>query len=617
MAEEMYQDPYAPLTPKERRNPTFGKIMLASAVGALIALVAVGLFKLLMMIGLIGSIGSTPAYPVAKHSFLKIDLTQSFPERTPSDLSQMLDNSGELGFADMLRCIEQARTDSHIDGIYLYMGSLYGLSWGQSAELRTALQQFRDSKKPVWVYADGYSQQGYFVASVADSIFLNPSGMVEFKGIGSEALFFKEMLDRLAVKMTLIRPRSNAFKSAGERYTLDHMSESNRTQVREYIGSIWRYALECISESRGIGIAELNVLADSLAAVLPNDALSHRLADRLCFESDILASLKEHYECPGMVTLNNYNTRLAPNGSKDRIAIIYAEGDVVSGSGFNTAVYSDKITRALNDAADDNSIKAIVLRINSPGGMVTASEIMTNAVARAKEKKPVVVSMSDVAASAGYEIACNADCIVAQPTTLTGSIGVFATLPEVGGTLKRYLGITTDTAKTNANATALSIMRPLSPQALQLMQRNVEEFYTVFVSRVAKGRNLEYSFVDSIARGRVWTGRDAQKLGLVDTLGGLNDAIRIAAQMAKTDKYATVDYPANDNLLTELMNRKSGNSGTAKARLDATRPLPSPTPSAALGDGVWVSGHHMISLLNHILETQGLQARVEFFLLTD
>ena len=598
------------------KSPSFGKIMLASGIGTLIVLILIGIFKLCLFLGLIGSISSDKTAEVGNDSFLKIDLTKAVYERTPSELSSLMGENSPVGFSDILRGISAAASDSRIKGLYLYMGSTFPYSWGRCEELRTALSRFSESGKPVYAYADNYTQQGYFVASVADSIFLNPSGIVEFRGIGAEAMFYKEMLDKLAVRMTLVRPKSNSFKSAGETYTMNRLSDANRKQIREYIASIWNYVVDQISETRDIAPEQLNAYADRLECALPQDAVANRLVDRLCFENDILASIESEYSCKKTVEVSDYCKTAAvskPSASKNKIAVIYAEGDVVTGGGYAPAVYSDNITRALNDAAADASIKAIVLRVNSPGGAVTASEIMTDAVLRARQHKPVIVSMGDVAASAGYEISCNANYIVAEPTTLTGSIGVFAAIPEVGGTLKRYLGITTDTVKTNANSTALSILRPMSPAVLDLMQRNVEDFYTVFVSRVAKGRNLPYEHVDSIARGRVWTGHDALRLGLVDALGGLDDAVSIAADSAGVSDYRVVDYPSHDDLLTELMNRSGKSSGVARS--DAPSPLSDLMPHA--GDGVWVGGSTMVDILNRICDTKGLQARVEFFLLTE
>ena len=602
---------------KKSRGVSFGNIMLASAVGTLIVMVLIGLFKLVVLIGIVGS-SSSETEPIAAESFLKIDLTEAIPERTPGDLEAILSQSEGTGFSDLLRSLNAAATDNKIKGLYLYFGSSSFLSWGKSEELREALLAFRKSGKPVLAYADGYSQQGYYLASAADSIYLNPSGLVEFRGIGAEAMFFKEMLDRLDVKISLIRPKSNSFKSAGETYTMNHMSDANREQIRQYINSIWGHVTVKISETRNISVERLNAMADSLSACLPEDALQNGLVDKLCFESDISATIKETYKGKKIVEVSKYIPTIKNNVNvKERIAIIYAEGDVNIGTGTGTGVYSDKIAKALNDAANDDNIKAIVLRVNSPGGMVTASEIMTHAVANAKAKKPVIVSMSDVAASAGYEISCNATCIVAEPTTITGSIGVFAVLPEVGGTLRRYLGITTDTANTNANSTALSIMRPMSPRALELMQRNVEEFYTVFIGRVAKGRGLDVDFVDSIAKGRVWTGLDALELGLVDTLGGLETAIAIAAKEANIKTYRVVDYPVKETLWEQLMNMRKKSSGTL-ATADNTPTGPTARPSAPLmGDGVWIGGNTVIETLTRICETQGLQARVEFILITE
>jgi len=304
--------------------------------------------------------------------------------------------------------------------------------------------------------------------------------------------------------------------------------------------------------------------------------------------------------------------------SGDKIAVIYAEGDVVEGTGYNVSVYSDKITKSLNDAAKDDHVKAIVLRVNSPGGMVIASEIMTNAVARANAKKPVIVSMGDVAASAGYEISCNATTIVAEPTTLTGSIGVFATLPEVGTTLQHFLGVTTDTVKTNRNSTALSLLRPCSEETLELMQRNIEEFYLTFIGRVAQGRHMTVDAVDSIARGRVWTGIDALRLGLVDTLGGLHEAIAIAAEKAGLKNYQVVDYPKPEDIWKELLNRGKENGGTLERLRSRNQNVPVPSALTPIeGDGVWMNGNLIPAAIERICNNTGMQARVEFFLLAD
>ena len=329
-----------------------------------------------------------------------------------------------------------------------------------------------------------------------------------------------------------------------------------------------------MSETRGIPADSLNAYADNLSAFLAEDAQARRLVDNLEFENGLKTFIKENYDSKRMVTVAKYAKSIKAKPSKDRIAVIYAEGNVVSGesNGFQQAVYGNDIAKALDKAAADKNVKAIVLRVNSPGGAVTASEIMTDAVMRAKKEKPLVVSMSGVAASAGYEISCNADCIVAQPTTITGSIGVFGTIPEIGSFLRNKLGITTDTVGTNRNSTGLSMMRPLSSDARAMMQRNIEDFYQTFIGRVAKGRNLKVEFVDSIARGRVWTGTDAISIGLVDTLGGLYTAVSIAAEKAGISDYSVKNYSVEKKWYDKLLNSDKTEEAKLRARVAAIIP---------------------------------------------
>ena len=598
---------------KKGKSPSFGKIMLASGLGTLIVLMLVGLFKLMVFFGLVASINSEGSAQIKPDTFLRVDLTKAMSERSRESLEAMFGSGSDMGFVDLQRQLAYAAGDKNVSGLLLYMGSSFPFSWGNSAELRQAILDFRTSGKPVYVYADQYTLQGYFVASAADSIFLNPAGMVEFSGIGTEALFFKEALDKLSVNITLIRPRNNSFKSAGETYTMNHLSDANRQQIREYINDIWDYVTSQVSQSRHISQQELNTIADNLSAYLANDALQQKLVDRLCFEADIKAAIKSQYKNSNTMGLGQYaKSHTLSHKAKDKIAILYAEGDVKYGTGYDNNIYSDKLTKNLDEVADDDNVKAIVLRINSPGGMVTASEIMTNAVARAAAKKPLIVSMGNVAASAGYEMSCNATAIVAEPTTITGSIGVFATIPELGGAMRRHLGVTTDTVKTNTNAVALTAMRPLSPDATELLQRNVEEFYITFISRVAKGRGLSTEFVDSIARGRVWTGREALKLGLVDQLGGLNDAVKLAADKAGISSYDAYDYPASESLFMELLNQRDDMQSWMKATNGSPLPTSRLVPHA--GDGVWVPASAAIEFIKKICQTQGLQARIEFLL---
>ena len=537
---------------------TFGKTMLASALGFVVVIAIANILAFIMMISLIVSLSSmskdTKA-TVKEDSFVKLDLTAMISERKPNELLALMSEEKMVGLDQLLAAIDEASKDDHVNGIYVYMGSGSAVSWGVAEELRSALQRFQESGKAVLAYADTYSQTGYYIASMADTVMLNPSGFVDFRGIGAEALFYKDLLDKLDVKMQLIRPRNNAYKSAGETYTMNHMSEANREQIRAYVGSIWNYVAANMAQSRGLSIEKVNKIADDLNGYLAADAKANGLVDVMGFEADMKTIMKECYDGRHTIAAARYAENFGDKDRKEKIAIVYAEGNVVpgKGNGYQTAVYGDDVAKAIEKAAKDDNVKAIVLRVNSPGGAVTASEIMTDAVVKAKAKKPVVVSMSDLAASAGYEISSNATYIVAQPTTITGSIGVFATIPEVGNMLKHKLGITTDTVMTNRNSAALSVMRPLSPTAMEMLQRNVEQFYDTFCLRVATGRNLTVDYVDSIARGRCWTGVDAQRLGLVDTLGGLNLARAIAAEKAGLKNYSIVKYPEEKSWQSMLL----------------------------------------------------------------
>ena len=532
---------------------------LASGLGFILASVVFSVLSGIMMALFVMSLGSTAEKPVKKHSVLTIDLSKPFTERETTTVESLLFDQKTVGFNTILAAIDKAATDKKIEGIFIKDGLTYSAGWATTQELRNALAKFKEeSGKFVYAYSDSYSQKSYYLATVADRIFLNPSGMVEFTGIAAEAMFIKDMLDKLDVKVDLIRPNSNAFKSAGEMYTMNKMSEANREQIRTYIKSIWDEVLPQMSEARGISVDSLNNLADNLSAFMADDAFNAGLVDELGFENDVKELMVEQIDKVKSVSKLHFvsvsNYPLQKKTSDNKIAVVYAEGEVQMGKGYDVGVYSTNMVKALDEAADDDDVKAIVLRVNSPGGAVLASEAITNAVVRAKEKKPLIVSMGDLAASAGYEISCYADYIVAQPTTITGSIGVFAMLPELGTMLKNKIGLTFDTVNTNRNSSALSVMRPLSTESRALMQKNVEDFYKIFIGRVAEGRGLDVNYVDSIARGRVWTGRDALALGLVDTLGGIDVALAIAAERAEISKYSVKVYPEAPSTLMEMFN---------------------------------------------------------------
>lgn len=604
----------------ERKPLSFGMTMLASAVGIVIVSILGGLLTFISMIAMVISLGNMSKESttmVKPDTFLTVDLDRIIGDRTASGLQASFSETKTVGLIDAANAIRAAATDTKVNGILLKGGGVTFLSWGSGTELRDALAYFRESGKPVVAYAAAYSQGEYYMASLADCICLHPSGMVEFRGMGAEVMYYKDLLDKLGVEMQLIRPESCAYKSAGEVYTLNHMSDANREQIRAYIGSIWRTAVATIAESRSIEVAELNRIADDLSGIMADGACQHKLVDTLCFEEDVRHMLKDQYSGRQLLPLEKYaaNVKAMPNKAKDAIAVIYAEGNVVDGTsrGIGTAVYGDDIVKALRQAADDKDVKAIVLRVNSPGGQATASESMTHAVIAAREKKPVVVSMGDLAASAGYEMSCMADVIVAQPTTITGSIGVFGTVPNVGKLMRQKLGLNTDTVSTNRNANGLSGYRPLSPAAMAMMTKNVEDFYKVFVGRVAEGRHMTFDEVHQIARGRVWTGADAIGIGLVDTLGGLDLALSIAAEKAGVQNYKVKEYPKEKDTFTQLSELFGESSDDdlnllAKARLAGMWKMQ--------GDK-WKALSRLEQDLLYVSQSEGLQARLPYVMVAE
>lgn len=598
------------MTTKNEQKPlSFGKTMLASAVGMIIAFVALNVITIIICIGMMSSMLSSNmenSTPITGNNLaLELDLTQMVSERKPNELASLFGEKGGTSIEQLLTAIENAASDSRVKALYLHVGGS-NLGWAQAEELQEAFVRFHNScDKPILAYGEMMSQPEYFLASSADLLAVHPSGVIEFRGMGAEVIFYKGLLDKLGVHMELIRPTSCSYKSAGETYVRTNMSDANREQVHSYINSIWDYAVKCMAANRDLDPEKLNTIADNLSGFLPDDALKQGLVDTLCFAQDMKTMMNGQYGVTKIVKANRYAETVGQQKKKDytdQIALIYAEGNVVPGksTGTTTAVYGDDIVKALTDAAKDKKVKAIVLRVNSPGGAVTASESMTHAVREAKKVKPVIISMSGLAASAGYEISCFGTKIVAHPTTLTGSIGVFATLPEVGNLLRQKLGITTDTVMTNKNSTGLSLYRPLSADARNMLQRNVEDFYITFTQRVADGRGLRRTYVDSIARGRVWTGLQAKEIGLVDTLGGLPLALNIAAEEAGIDyeKTTVKVFPKEKTLWEQMMEQmEDGKEEEIKARLNAIIPF--------------------YSELEHWSQMEPLQARLPFILKID
>jgi protease-4 len=521
-----------------------------------------------VIIGIIVSSSSDAEETTIKNnSVLKINFKGQIIDRGNDeiDIENIINQSEEkVGLNNILSSIEKAKKDDRIKGIYLNVENI-SASIATLEEIRNKLKEFKDStNKFILSYSEVYGQSAYYISSVADEIYLHPQGMLELKGLAYQGMFFKNTLEKLEVEAQIIR--HGKFKSAVEPFMLEKMSKSNRMQVSRFLTSLWGDLTKGMSEGRSLSQKEINSMAQNLLIQEADQALQYNLVDKLAFKDELVDSLKSKLNLTkdqkiNFVSLNKYkdvsvkdkNTKY----SKNKIAVIYATGEINGGEGSPESIGSEGLSKTIREAREDKNVKAIVLRVNSPGGSALASETILREMALAKEAKPVIVSMGDVAASGGYYIACQADTIVANPTTITGSIGVFGVLMNAKEMMNNKLGITIDTVKTNKHADIGTIFRPLTRVERQIIQNSVENVYDTFISRVSLGRNLSKEYVDSVGQGRVWTGRDALELGLVDVLGGLETAIEISSNMADLQDYRIVNLPKQKDpievLLQDLM----------------------------------------------------------------
>ncbi len=461
------------------------------------------------------------------------------------------------GLSDVINAIDAAKTDDKIKGISI-LNNISMLGMAQSKALRDKLEDFKKSGKFVVAYANAYTQKEYYLNSVADTIYLNPVGEMDFKGLSSEVMFYKDFQEKTGVKMEVIR--HGKYKSAVEPYLSNEMSEANREQISALLNSVWNSVVTDISKSRNIPVEKLNEIANTLGARTPEMAKATKLIDKIAYEDEyhngIRKALKvkkdEDYNTVSIIDYAHKNSTSGKVSSSDNtIAIIYAQGTILGGEGDVNIIGEGSMRRALQEARKDKKVKAIVLRIDSPGGSALTSDLIWREIELTKKVKPVVVSMGNLAASGGYYIACNASEIFAEETTITGSIGVFGTLPNITK-LTNNIGIHTEQVKTHQNASGYSIFTPLDENTRAAVQESVENIYKVFVDRVAKGRNMKFEEVDSIAQGRVWTGADAIKIGLVDKIGGMDDALKAAAKLAKISDYKTKDYPEYEKKFADI-----------------------------------------------------------------
>jgi protease IV len=547
----------------------FFKFMFASALGMLLMFILLFFIFLAMVGALVSSAGGEKAVTISANSILEIKLDEPLTERTPNNpLKNLkfpsLETSKQLGVYDIIKNIEKAGKDENIKGIYLNVSNIQGGLAGIE-EIRNALLRFKESKKFIVAYSEDYAQTTYYLCSVADKIYLNPQGAIDFKGFFTELAFFKGMLDKLEIQPEVIR--HGKFKSAIEPFIADRMSPENREQIKTFVDALWNHTVEKIAQSRKKSVEEIMQIADSLKVQRPEDAVKYGLADQLAYEDEVEKILKEKSGVPSNeklkpVSLGRYNhvAEKDQNYVKERIAIVFAAGNIGSGEGDDEQIGSETTAGAIRKARLDKNIKAIVLRVNSPGGSALASEVIWREVELAHKEKPVVVSMGNLAASGGYYISCAADTIVAQPNTITGSIGVFGLLFNIKNMLNNKLGITTDIYKTGNYSDIGMPTHPLSDGERKIIQNSVEDVYSTFIKHVADGRGMTTAEVDSIGQGRVWSGIDAKRLGLVDVLGDFNDAIKIAAKMAKLDKYRVTELPVQKDPLEELLKDMKGDA---------------------------------------------------------
>ena len=506
---------------------------------------------------------------VKNNSILTLNTSMVITDRTNDDplagFNFMdLSFTPSIGLNDILKSLELAANDPKVKGIFIEVGPSSN-GWATTREVRNALDKFRrESGKFIIAYSDKVvDQKSYYLSTVADKIYINPSTNLEFKGISGQVIFYKNALDKLGVEVQVLR--HGKFKGAVEPYMLDSMSEENREQIKEYTGSIWNTVLEDISLSRDIPVADLQNYADNLVAYLAKGAFDNKLVDSLMYRDELEAILKEMTgisESKDLVTIGfpDYSKTLTGTKKvsvKDRISVIYAQGDIVSSINENE-IEGERFAELIRKERMDSTVKAIVLRVNSPGGEATSADIIWREVELASRIKPVIVSMGDYAASGGYYISAAATKIFAQPVTITGSIGVFGLVPNAESLMKDKLGINTETVSTNRSSDFPSLFKPLTPYESSVMQQSIENVYDNFVDRVSSGRSMSYAEVDSIGQGRVWSGIDAREIGLVDEIGGLNDAITSAASLAGLSEYFIKELPEKEDTYTRIMKQLGG-----------------------------------------------------------
>jgi protease-4 len=582
----------------------FWKYTLATVLGSIITFfvicgIIVGFFAVI-----VSSFGEEEVI-VKDNTVLQISLSSEIPDRTSDNPFDNIDfatfeSNKILGLNDILKTLEKAKTDERIKGIYLDLSSVPA-GMASVEEIRNKLLEFKAAGKFIISYSSGYSQKAYYLASVSDKIYLNPQGSLEWKGLNSQVMFYKGALEKLGVEAQIFR--HGQFKSAVEPFMNDKMSDASKLQSSTLIQSIWDDMCTKISKQRKVSVADLNMFADSLMVYDAETALKYGMIDGIYYYDQVLTELQTKSGAAKddndfMIGMTKYSKATVEikekNNSTNKIAVIFAEGEIVDGGRKDGSIGGDFIAETIRKAREDEDVKAVVIRVNSPGGSGLASEIIWREVKLTKEVKPVVISMGNLAASGGYYISCPASYIFAQPTTITGSIGVFGMLPNVEKLMTEKLGITVDGVSTNSHSDFGSIMRPVNPTERNFIQKQVEDFYDVFVSRVSDGRGLTKAEVDSIGQGRVWSGANAIEIGLIDEFGGLDAAVKKAVSLAKLSDYRIFEYPEAEDFMQKIMSDMSVSA------------------SQSMIKEVMGENYKLYQLLETVKNLKGVQARMDY-----
>ena len=543
--------------------------MSATVVGLIVFTLLTGVIGAMCIVGMIAS-GSS-AKDVSENSVMVLNMSGMLDERSESSFMDELNGGtvGTIGLDDVLEAIGKAKDNDKIKGIYIEAGMLSADSYASLAAIRNALLDFKKSGKWIVAYGDVYTQGTYYVASVADKVFLNPSGQIDWHGISSQPVFLKDLMAKFGVKMQLAKV--GTYKSAPEMYTADKMSDANREQVTAYVNGIWQNVCKAVSESRKISVEHLNAYADNFITLNdPKDFVKYKFVDKLIYTDQIDAEINKLLKQDAddninTVSLAEMKVVKSKEEKGEEIAVYYAYGNIVDNATGGMLsnehnIVSKTVCDDLKALMDDDDVKAVVLRINSGGGSAYASEQIWHYVEMLKKEKPVVVSMGGMAASGGYYISSGANWIVAEPTTLTGSIGIFGMFPDFSGLLTEKLGVKFDEVKTNKHSAFGTPARPFNEEEMRYLNNYIDRGYALFRSRVAQGRKMKVEQVEKIAQGRVWLGQDALKVKLVDELGGLDKAVTKAAQLAKLKEYHTAAYPGKTSWVDQLLNNLSGES---------------------------------------------------------